>query len=172
MFRVFAGLQSLQQLFRITGNVLALVSAQIDLTKGHPWRLAEPLFFLDHVGGEFLIARVELRGHILKDELQFLAQPTADELIVLIETQFHRLPVKDLVANVFVHDVGQLFRCRLPHHGSGKVRRQHLDLPRRNDNPIRILLHRIVHHAIQQKQSAPDQEEVKQRLLEESFHHF
>ncbi len=129
----------------------------------------EPFGIRRQIRRELCVAR--LRGrHVLDDEFHLLAQAAANDDVVAIKPQRPALAIEHLVANVVIDEAAQLLRARRALPGAGEAVGQVLDPRRGNDDPRRLLRFLLADQIEETEQRCPEDEEVQQRLLQQTHH--
>ena len=105
---------------------------QEDLPERYPRVDTVAVWVLIQKSCELLFGRFDLAPQIIRNEIQFLANTTANDRVIFIQAHLHAFAVGDLFANIIVDQSFELDASRRPLPGARKERGQMLDLSCRN----------------------------------------
>ena len=101
-----------EQLRRVAAEIgAAPLRVEIHLAEGKPAVAAKRVGVCFQIRAQLLIGRLGEGGDVFGDELQLLAQPAADDRVVLVEAEGDRFARENFFANVVADQAFQFALC-------------------------------------------------------------
>ena len=122
------------------------------------------------IRAQLVVGRLGERGDVIGDELHLLPQPAADDGVVLVQPERHRLAAIDFLLHPVPDQSLQFLAGGRTLPGAGEALRHRRDLPLRDDDLSRLVAAAFGHQTVGRENRGPQQEEMQQRLAQESFH--
>ncbi len=128
-----------EHLRRIAAEIRAApLRVEIHLAEGKPAIAAKRVGVFLQVRAQLLVGGLGVGGDVFGDELELLAQPPADDRVVLVEAEGDRFAGENFFANVVADQSFQFACTRWPPPGATEGRCERLDPPLGDENLSRF----------------------------------